>query len=121
MEATFFPAPPVVPLVVPPISPALPQVQSAATLARAYDAAMAACWRGEGEGCRFLSWLAGYRSAGGGIPSGTPVAVSIHGASGRGIAWFDAPPLILGCVAGEPWGYRVPSEAVPPPAAARPH
>lgn len=89
-------------------------VVSAGRLARAYDAQIAACWRGDGDGCHFLAWLAFYRHPGLFTPVGPPDAVSVHGAGGRGIMWYEGAEAIIGIVPGQPWGYRVPIGAAPP-------
>lgn len=96
------------PIVVSPFTtPPVPTVQSAADLATAYNQNVAACWRGETDGHRFGDWLEGCWQPTMAVPPGAPAAISVHGASGRGIAWYDAGPAVVGLVRGCPGGYWI--------------
>jgi hypothetical protein len=89
-------------------------------LARAYDQAVSARWRGEVAAADgFLRWLAVYWDETVVAPAADPVEVSPLGAAGRGICWYETAPAIVGRVPGLAGGYRVPREsdlprAIPP-------
>jgi hypothetical protein len=93
-------------------------------LALIVDQHVAALWRGdENVDHAFFSWLASWwRSSETPAPSTPPSAVSVLGAGGVGIRWYETPAGSLGYVESRPNGcYRVPTSAVPPqPEPARP-
>jgi hypothetical protein len=81
-------------------------------LARAYDQAVSARWRGEVAAADgFLRWLAVYWDETVAMPAADPVEVSALGAAGRGICWYDTQLAIIGRVPGLAGGYRVPRES----------
>jgi hypothetical protein len=94
-----------------PATPRGPVVRSAADLAIAYDRDRVAYWRGESDGRRFGTWLEDFWRPAVVLPIGPPTAVSVHGGGGRGIAWYDAGAVVVGCVPGRAGGYWVPRGA----------
>ena len=88
---------------------------AALRLARSYDQAVAASWRGDEAARRaFAAWLAPFwRPDGPPEPGDAPAAVSVLGAGGRGIRWYDAGPAVVGYVPGRGGCYRVPVAATP--------
>jgi hypothetical protein len=92
-------------------------VLAARDLARSYDRALAAAWRGDDDrAVLFAGWLGQYWDEAPPEPAVTPAAVSPLGAAGRGIRWHETPDAILGYVRdwNRPCGYRVPRTARPP-------
>jgi hypothetical protein len=100
--------PPSVVVLSPPTMPPGPVVRRAADLASAYDRNVAACWRGETTGRQFSAWLESFWRPTVLVPVGPPTAVSVHGGGGRGIAWYEAGPLVVGCMPRRAGGYWVP-------------
>jgi len=88
---------------------------AAGALARAYDAHLAAWWRGEADPRPFAAWLAARWDPETAPPPGQPAALSPLGAGGRGIRWYEAEEAVLGVVPGLAGGYRVPRSEDPPP------
>ena len=90
---------------------------TARALAHAVDHHVAALWRGEENiDDDFFVWLTSLWSpTAAAEPKGEPAAVSVLGAGGVGIRWYDAGAAFVGYVPGRPGGcYRVPSTAVLP-------
>ena len=88
-------------------------------LAHAVDHHVAALWRGEANiGDDFFVWLTSLWSPSAAPePTGEPCAVSVLGAGGVGIRWYDAGASFVGYVPGRPGGcYRVPATAELPQA-----
>ena len=88
-------------------------------LAQAIDHHVAALWRGEKNiDDDFFVWLTSLWSpTAAPEPKGDPTAVSVLGAGGVGIRWYDAGAAFVGYVPGRPGGcYRVPATAVLPQA-----
>jgi hypothetical protein len=86
-------------------------------LALIVDQHVAALWRGdENIDHAFFSWLASWwRPSEAPEPGTPPSAVSVLGAGGVGIRWYETPAGSVGYVEGRPNGcYRVPTSAVPP-------
>lgn len=81
-------------------------------LARAYDLAIAAHWRGDDAGESFFAWLGSYRTAEVlTAPQAAPEALSLLGGGGSGIRWYSTPTAVLGFAAGHPCVcYRIPSD-----------
>jgi hypothetical protein len=90
---------------------------TAAELARRYDEYVAALWRGDDLADEsFLVWLAGYWRDGPAQPDSPPAAISVLGAAGNGILWYETPSHVLGYVVGARCRcYRVPRAVLPPP------
>jgi hypothetical protein len=111
--------PPSIDALRPPTIPLGPVVRCAADLAVAYDRGVAAYWRGETDGKRNGTWLEGFWRPIVLVPLGPPAAMSVYGGAGRGIAWYDADDVVVGCVRGcATGGYWVPRGA-PLPGGAR--
>lgn len=92
-------------------------------LAHAVDNHVAALWRGEENiDDDFFVWLTSLWSPSAAPePNGDPSAVSVLGAGGVGIRWYDAGATFVGYVPGRPGGcYRVPSTAALPQAGRAP-
>jgi hypothetical protein len=92
-------------------------------LAHAVDHHVAALWRGEKNiDDDFFVWLTSLWSpTAAPEPNGEPIAVSVLGAGGVGIRWYDAGSAFVGYVPGRPGGcYRVPTTAVLPQAGREP-
>jgi hypothetical protein len=90
---------------------------SARQIARAYDLAIAALWRGEGSEHPLIAWLGAYRTVEAPPePRLAPEAVSLLGGGGAGIRWYATPTAVLGFANGHPAVcYRVPVNADLPP------
>lgn len=85
-------------------------------LARRYDQAVAAYWRGDPDPLQAIeTWLATCWSADRPPPVGSPVAVNVHAAGGHGLRWYEQAGGLLGAVPGGSGCYRVPSDAILPP------
>jgi hypothetical protein len=82
-------------------------VRCAADLAIAYDQQVAAYWRGEVNGKRDGAWLEGCWQPTLIVPPGPPLAISVYGGGGRGIAWYDTDLAVIGCVRGCAGGYWI--------------
>src|SRR5215204_2995371 len=83
----------------------------ARTLAKSYDQAVSAFWRGDaGSTRRFDAWLASFwDESGPSEPVDRPSELSVLGGSGRGIRWYATPTEVLGYVSGRDGCYRVPT------------
>ena len=88
---------------------------AALRLARSYDQAVAASWRGDEATRRaFAEWPAPFwRADGPPEPAEPPAAVSFLGGGGRGIRWYRAGAAVVGYVPGREGCYRVPAAATP--------
>jgi hypothetical protein len=86
-------------------------------LALSVDRHLAALWRGdENIDDDFFRWLTSLWSPTT-VPEPTtpPQAVSVLGAGGVGIRWYETRSALVGYVEGRPGGcYRVPTTAAPP-------
>ncbi len=91
---------------------------AARTLARSYDQAVAALWRGDGETARrFERWLAPFWDDDGpSEPVDQVSELSVLGSGGRGIRWYATPTEVRGYVSGRRGCYRVPVNAIYPAA-----
>ncbi|HEU5433000.1 MAG TPA: hypothetical protein VFU81_15130, partial [Thermomicrobiales bacterium] len=84
----------------------------ARAVADRYLGYVSALWRGDPDGPRFGVWLSQFwRTALPPAPRRPPDAVSLHGAGGRGLWWFEAPDAAIGYVPGTRCGYYVPRAA----------
>jgi hypothetical protein len=87
-------------------------------LATAVDQHLAALWRGdESVDDPFFRWLAScWTSNASPEPATPPQAVSILGAGGGGIRWYEMGSEFIGYAEGRPGGcYHVPNAAALPP------
>ncbi len=98
------------------IEQTLPQLSAgsaARDLATGFLRYASACWRGDTCAAAFPLRLSAYwRPALPPPPAAAPDAVSLHGAAGRGIRWYQAGQDVLGYVPGLVGGYQVPARAV---------
>jgi hypothetical protein len=87
---------------------------AARALARSYDQAASAFWRGDAETARrFDDWLAAFwDETGPAEPVGQASEISVLGGSGRGIRWYATESTVLGYVPGRGGCYRVPASAI---------
>jgi hypothetical protein len=98
------------------IEKALPPIatgSAASELATGFLRYASACWRGDTCAAAFPLRLSAYwRPVLPPPPAAAPDAVSLHGAAGRGIRWYQEGQDVLGYVPGLGGGYQVPAQAV---------
>jgi hypothetical protein len=81
-------------------------------MASAWAAYNAALWRGDPAASAFAEWLARFWEPGLERPDGTPDALTMLAASGRGIEWFERDGWVFGIVPGHDGGYLLPRAAI---------
>ncbi len=84
---------------------------TARALANWYLRATGNAWMGRNEDYQRLSyWLSAYwQQVLPARPGCCPSAVSLHGAGGRGITWYETPEMVSGYVNGIESGYLIPA------------
>lgn len=98
---------------------------TAVDLAETYQRYVSASWRGDAVAAVFGTRLSGYwQQALPPRPAAAPDAVSVHGAGGRGIAWYQRQGQVFGYLPEAAGGLAIPIADVPRlqrclPAAAR--
>jgi hypothetical protein len=85
-------------------------------LALTVDRHLAAVWRGEeSQEDEFFRWLTSlWTTSSPPEPVSPPSAVSVLGAGGGGIRWYQRDAMFIGYVDGQSGCYRVPANATPP-------
>jgi hypothetical protein len=87
----------------------------AVDVARTYDRAIEALWRGDPASLRSLNqWLSAFRIESCPDASGKVIAFSPHAAGGRGIRWSESSTVIYGEIPGQTSCYQIPIEACLP-------